>query len=267
MARGSDGGTGAGNNFTSTEMLQSGGQIDNSGKYTVSRKYYVTSEADLITTPQSISVGAKTMFPSALSYQKISGGVWEKTIDFTAAVQATDTGVVKALSANETKGYEGRLQMDVSAVPAAIEQHPEINDLMKKYNGFTKNGKVIFPEKYREPGDTGTTTGALKTNPFFGVRYYYQPNATIRHTYSVEKMPANIWAGVFCIVKTEQLPGGFPPLDDYLNKEGASLKYYWQIQMPQIAIVGGRIEITDTYTLMQPRTEQAAQDFNKIAAG
>jgi hypothetical protein len=207
------------------------------------------------------------MLPSALSYQKISGGVWEKTIDFTAAVQATDTGVVKALSANEAKGYEGRLQMDVSAVPAAIEQHPEINDLMKKYNGFTRNGKVIFPEKYREPGDTGTTTGALKTNPFFGVRYYYQPNATIRHTYSVERMPADIWAGVFCIVKTEQLPGGFPPLDDYLNKEGASLKYYWQIQMPQIAIVGGRIEITDTYTLMQPRTETAAQDFNKIAAG
>jgi hypothetical protein len=267
MPRGSNGGTGGGATFASIEMLQSGGQIDNSGKYTVSRKYYVTKEADLITTPGSISVGGKTMLPSALSYQKITGGVWEKTIEFTAPVKATDTGVVKALSTSDSKQYEGRLQMDVSAVPAPIEQHPEINDLIKKYNGTTQKGKVIFPEKYREKGTTGTSTGPLKTNPFFGVRYYYQPAATLRHTYTLEKMPQNIWAGVFCIVKTEQLPGGFPSLDDYLNKEGATLKYYWQIQMPQIALVGGRIEITDTYTLLKPMPETAAADFNKIAAG
>jgi hypothetical protein len=267
MARGSDGGAGGGNNFKSIEMLQSGGQVDNSGKYTVSRKYYVTEESDLITTPASISVNGKSMSPSALSYQKISGGVWEKTIDFTAPAKSSETGVVKALSATDKKQLEGRMQMDVSAELAPIEQHPEITDLIKKYNGTTQKGKVIFPEKYREAGTNGTAIGPLKTNPFFGVRYYYQPAATLRHTYTLEKMPADIWKGVFCIVKTEQLPGGFPPLDDYLNKEGATLKYYWQIQMPQIALVGGRIEITDTYTLLKPMTEKAAQDFNKIAAG
>jgi hypothetical protein len=37
--------------------------------------------------------------------------------------------------------------------------------------------------------------------------------------------------------------------------------------MPQIALVGGRIEITDTYTLLKPMTETAALDFNNIAAG
>jgi hypothetical protein len=56
-------------------------------------------------------------------------------------------------------------------------------------------------------------------------------------------------------------------LSDYLNKEGAALKYFWQIQMPQVAINGGRIEITDTYTLLQPMTEEAALDLNKIAPG
>lgn len=265
MARGSSR-VSSGSSFASIEMLQSGGQVDNSGKYTVNRKYYVTKEEDLLTTPASISVGGKAMFPAGLSYQKISGDVWEKTIEYTAPVKSSDTGVVKSLSTNDVTA-EGRLQMDVTAELAPIEQHPEINDLIKKYNGTTQKGKVIFPEKYREIGTTGTATGPLKTNPFFGVRYYYQPSATLRHTYTLEKMPANIWGGVFCIVKTQQLPGGFPPLDDYLNKEGATLKYYWQIQMPQIALVGGRIEVTDTYTLLKPMTEKAAKDFNKIAAG
>ena len=246
------------------EMLQSGGQVDNSGKYTVSRKYYVTSEADLITTPASISVGGKTMLPSALSYQKISGGVWEKTIEFTAPLKSTETGVVKSLSDNSSA--EGRVQIEVSAELAEIELHPEIEELKKKYNGKVKNNKVIFEETYTEPG-TGTSGGAPKKNPFFGVRYFYQPAATLRHTYTLDKMPTNLWDKVFKIVPTEKLPGGFPPLDDYLNKEGTTLKYYWQIQMPEVALVGGRVEITDTYKLLTPRTEDAAKDFNQIAAG
>jgi len=264
MARGSNGGSEGGAAFASVEMLQSGGQVDNSGKYTVSRKYYVTNETDLITTPASISVGGKTMLPSALSYQKISGGVWEKTIEFTAPLKATDTGVVKSLSTGSTD--EGRVQLEVSAELAEIELHPEIEELKKKYNGKVKNNKVIFEETYTEPG-TGTSGGSPKKNPFFGVRYFYQPSATLRHTYSLEKMPLDLWSGVFKIVPTEKLPGGFPPLADYLNKEGTTLKYFWQIQMPEVAVVGGRVEITDTYKLLTPRTQEAAEDFNKIEAG
>jgi hypothetical protein len=264
MARGSSKGEGAAENFASVEMLQSGGQIDNSGKYTVSRKYYVTNEDDLITAPASIVVGGKIMLPSALSYQKITGGVWEKTIEFTAPVKATDTAVVKSLST--TSDIEGRVQIEVSAELAEIELHPEIDELKKKYNGQIRNNKVQFPETYTEVG-TGTSGGSPKKNPFFGVRYYYQPAATLRHTYTLEKMPKDLWSGVFKIVPTDKLPGNFPPLDDYLNKEGATLKYYWQIQMPEVALVGGRVEITDTYKLLTPRTEQAAKDFNEISAG
>jgi hypothetical protein len=265
MARGSSGDTGSYNNFGSVEMLGGGGQIDNSGKYTVSKKYLVTSESDLMTTPSSILVGGKSLQPSALSYQKISGGVWEKSIDFTAPAKASETGVVRV---QQTRGNEegGRIQMEVSAELAPIEQHPEIADLMKKYNGTVQKDRVIFSENYVESG-TGTSGGTPKKNPFFGVRYYYQPSATLRHTYTVDKMPGGIFDGVFCIIKTEQLPGGFPPLADYLNKEGATLVYYWQIQMPQITLNGGRVEITDTYTLLKPMTEEAAQDFNNIAAG
>jgi hypothetical protein len=264
MARGSSKGEGAAENFASVEMLQSGGQIDNSGKYTVSRKYYVTNEADLITTPAQIQVGGKTMLPSALSYQKISGGVWEKTIEFTAPVKSTDTGVVKSLSTDTAD--EGRVQLEVSAELTEIELHPELEDLKKKYNGSVKNNKVQFSETYTEAG-TGTSGGSPKKNPFFGVRYYYAPGATLRHTYTLDKMPRDLWSGVFKIVPTDKLPGAFPPLDDYLNKEGATLKYYWQIQMPEVALVGGRVEITDTYKLLTPRTEEAAKDFNQIAAG
>jgi hypothetical protein len=125
---------------------------------------------------------------------------------------------------------------------------------------------VYFPKTYTEVG-TGTSGGNPKANPFFGIRHYYQPAATLRHTYALEKMPDNLWTGIFKIVKTEDLPGGFPSLADYLNKDGASLVYFWQIQMPEVAIVGGRVEITDTYTLLKPMLSAAAQDFNNISAG
>jgi hypothetical protein len=264
MARGSSKESGATNTFSSIEMLQGGGQVDNSGKYTVSRKYYVTNEEDLITTPQSISVGGKAMYPYSLSYQKISGGVWEKTIEFSAPLKSTDTGVVKSLSIQTNQ--EGRVQIEVSAELKEIELHPEIEEIKKKYNGTVKNNKIIFPEKYTEIG-TGTSGGSPKKNPFFGVRYFYAPSATLRHTYTLDKMPTDLWDKVFKIVPTEKLPGGFPPLADYLNKEGATLKYYWQIHMPEVALVGGRIEVTDTYKLMTPMPESAAADFNTISAG
>lgn len=265
MARGSSGGGGKGTAFQSYEMLQGAGAVDNSGKYTVSRKYYVTSEDDLITTPQSISVGGKAMFPAGLSYQKIGPSVWEKTIEYTAPLNSSETGVVKKLSAASSGGEEGRLQMEVSAEFKDIALHPEIEYLKQKYAGKTVNNKVVFEETYTEQG-TGTSGGAPKKNPFFGVRFFYSPSATVRHTYTVDQMPPNIWAGVFCIVDTEKLPGGFPPFPEYTNKQGVTMKHHWQIQMPQIALVGGRIEITDTYTLLPLMTPEAAQDYNKISA-
>ena len=264
MARGSSGGGGGSSNFASVEMLQSGGQVDNSGKYTVNRKYYVTTESDLLTTPGSIYVGGKTMIPSALSYQKIGGGVWEKTIEFAAPVKASDTGVVQSFGTK--KKVEGRIQMSVSAELAPIENHPEIGLLKIKYNGQVRGDKVFFPETYTEVG-TGTSGGSAKKNPFFGVRYFYQPAATLRHTYTKEEMPDNLWEGIFKIVETDDLPGGFPPLADYLNSDGMTLVYFWQIQMPEVAIVGGRYEITDTYTLLKPMPSGAAADFNNISAG
>jgi hypothetical protein len=265
MARGSGGGGGGGASaFQSYEMLQSGGQVDNSGKYTVSRKYYVTQETDLVSTPLSIEVGGKSMKPSALSYQKIGPSVWEKTIEYTAPLTSSETGVVRKLSTTGSGGEEGRLQMEVSSKLEDISRHPEIEFLKEKYAGKTENGKVIFPETYTEQG-TGTSGGTPKKNPFFGVRFFYTPSATVRHTYTVDQMPANIWAGVFCIVETGKLPGGFPPFPEYTNKKGVTMKHHWQIQMPQIALVGGRIEITNTYTLLPLMTPEAAQDYNKIS--
>jgi len=263
MARGSSedkGGQASG--FQSYEMIQSSGQVDNSGKYTVSRKYYVTEEADLVSTPQSIQVGGKNMQPSALSYQKIGPSVWEKTIEFTAPLTSNDTGVVRKLNTSGVE--EGRLQIEVSSKLEDISRHPERDSLMKKYAGKIVNGKLIFEETYTEQG-TGTSGGQPKKNPFFGVRFFYTPSATLRHSYTVDQIPADLWEGVFRIVETNKLPGGFPPFPEYTNKEGVTMKHHWQIEVPQVAIVGGRIEITDTYTLLPLMTPQAAQDYNKIA--
>jgi hypothetical protein len=262
MARGSSGGAAAASEFKSQEMLQSGGQVDNSGKYTVTRKYYVTNESDLLSTPGSISVGGAAMFPTALSFQKISGGVWEKTIEFTAGVGASQTGVVSKLS--ETSKQEGRVQLETSAEQVRIEDHPEIDSLIKKYNGEVKDNVVVFPPTFSGQG-TGTSGGGEKPNPMFGVRYFSKPAATLRHTYAVNSMPGNLFQKVFKIIETSKLPGNFPDLADYANRAGVNLKYYWQIQIPQVSINGGLFEITDTYSLKGPFTAEAAADLNAIA--
>ena len=243
------------------EMIQSGGQVDNSGRFTVSRKYYATNEGDLLKTPDNIDYAGQTMIPSSLSFQKISGGIWEKNIEFTAAVGASQTGVVRSLS---TVGNdEGRVQLEVSAELAPIEQHPEIDQIIKKYNGFAEKGKVLFPKTYTGTG-TGTSGGSPKPNPFFGMRYYYQPSATLRHTYSVNQMDQNLFRNVFKILDTKSLPGGFPDLTAIANRAGVTLKYFWQIQMPQVTVTGERIEITKIYTLLKPMTQEAAEDMNKL---
>jgi hypothetical protein len=262
MARGSSTDGGTENQFKSVEMLQSGGQVDNSGKYTVSRKYYVTNEADLLSTPGNISAGGVAMFPTALSFQKIAGGIWEKTIEFTAGVGTTQTGVVSKLTKN--KKDEGRIQLETSAEQVRIEDHPEIEDLKKKYNGIVKDNVVVFPPTFTGQG-TGTSGGGEKPNPMFGVRYFSKPAATLRHTYAVNAMPSALFDRVFKIIETRNLPGGFPDIADYANRAGVNLKYYWQIQVPQVSINGGLFEITDTYTLKGPFTAEAAADLNKIA--
>ncbi|NCX04818.1 MAG: hypothetical protein EBW68_03445 [Actinobacteria bacterium] len=261
MARGSSKTQNTQSNANDYEMIQSGGQIDNSGRFTISRKYYATNEGDLLKTPGNIDYAGQKMIPSSLSFQKISGGVWEKNIEFTAAVGASQTGVVRSLS---TVGKdEGRVQLEVSAELAPIEQHPEIDQIIQKYNGFAEKGKVLFPKTYTGTG-TGTSGGTPKPNPFFGMRYYYQPSATLRHTFNVNKMPSNLFANVFKIINTKSLPGEFPDLTDLANKAGVTLKYFWQIQMPQVSRVGDRIEVTNTYTLMKPMTQEAAEDMNKL---
>jgi len=243
------------------EMIQSGGQVDNSGRFTISRKYYATNEQDLLLTPGNVSYAGKNMIPSSLSFQKISGGIWEKNIEFTAAVGAQDTGVVRTLSTTSTD--EGRVQLEVSAELAPIEQHPEIDEIIKKYNGFAEKGKVLFPKTYTGTG-TGTSGGSPKPNPFFGMRYYYQPSATLRHTYCTSRMDQNLFKNVFKIVDTKSLPGGFPDLTAIANRAGVTLKYFWQIQMPQVTVTGERIEITRIYTLLKPMTQDAAEDMNKL---
>jgi hypothetical protein len=243
------------------EMIQSGGQVDNSGRFTISRKYYATSEQDLLKTPDKMSYAGKTMIPSSLSFQKISGGIWEKNIEFTAAVGAQDTGVVRTLS--DLGSDEGRVQLEVSAELAPIEQHPEIDEIIKKYNGFAEKGKVLFPKTYTGTG-TGTSGGSPKPNPFFGMRYYYQPSATLRHTFCTSRMDQSLFNNVFKIVDTKSLPGGFPDLTAIANRAGVNLKYFWQIQMPQVTVTGERIEITRIYTLLKPMTQEAAEDMNQL---
>jgi hypothetical protein len=78
-------------------------------------------------------------------------------------------------------------------------------------------------------------------------------------------MPGNLFEKVFKIIETSKLPGSFPSLADYANRAGVNLKYYWQIQIPQVSINGGLFEITDTYTLKGPFTAEAAADLNAIA--
>ena len=171
-----------------------------------------------------------------ITWTKMGPG-WEQAVDYEASVNSGQSEVVEILN-----GVEGRFELDTQDELSPILQHPNKDDLIKKYGGKQVGNTIKFPATYSEGGQT-------KTNPMAGVLYYTKPSATFRHIVQVENIPTNIWQDVG--KKIESLPAGFPNPPEFTNLKGESVKYYWIVLSPQIYRRGNSYEVVRTYKLSE----------------
>ena len=234
MARGSSGGSGGGGGETSTnkvEMPQQQANLTSSGKYTLRKSFFVQQEQDL-----KIVEDVPNMRPTNVSWTRMGPG-WQQVVDYEANVTSGESKVVETL-----QGREGRFELDTQDELVPMLGHPNIQDLIKKFQG-KQNGNILwFPATYDDNGQT-------KTNPMAGRLYYTKPAATFRHIIQLKNIPTDIWTDVG--KKVERLPAGFPNPPNYTNLKGELIKYYWIVLSPQIYRRGDSYEIVRTYKLSE----------------
>lgn len=244
MARGSDGKGGGGGGTTAVGMLGDSGSIQNTGKYVIRKRFFTDKETELTQVPTP-PTGFRA---SAINWQAIGGGAYEQTVDYEYYVDNTQSEIVES-----TQGVQGRFELDVQDELVPIAAHPEIRELISKYNGNTdpSTGKVTFPPTYTPKADSGLSGGTgVKTNPMAGKLYFSKPSATFRHIQQTQLIPVNIWSNTG--KKVASLPAGFPNPPPFINKKGEEIKYFWIVLSPQIYRRGNAYEIVRSYKLAEP---------------
>lgn len=231
-----------------TEMLGETGQIQDTGSFTISKKYFVAL-ADLAQL-QTVPAPPAGFRAKSLSYVKITGG-FEKTVVFESFTASTSSPVVE-----NRAGVEGRFELESQDEFRPIEAHPDIAYLVDKYQGQEKGGKVNFPREYTPKGGGGLGSGGGKQrNPMFGVFFFPVISAIFRHTFQVQEIPTDIWTTCGKVIM--QLPANFPSPPDWIAREATGTqstpnKSCWLTLSPQIARRGGAYEIVRAYRLLGP---------------
>lgn len=128
-----------------------------------------------------------------------------------------------------------------------IESHPKILEIIKKYGGKLRNGRVEFSDTYAgAASDRGLQRrredGTVK-NPFFGVEKYMVLEVTWTRRYAAEEIPGDILARVGRIVPR---PPGKPPVLPGRNK--------WLVMPPSATRRGNMVEVTEEYQLLNQDT-------------
>lgn len=223
------------------EMPGRAGSLQNTGRITIRKRYLVENEGELNTT-ETAPPGFR---PTAVNWQSIGAGVYEKNVDYEYFVAPGVSEVVETLG-----GVAGRFELDTTDELIPIEKHPNIRELIKKYKGEEDPATraIRFPVKYKDTG------GQEKTNPMAGVRYFTKPSAIFRHIQQMQNIPSNIWNDVGKKIST--LPAGFPNPPDFQNDNGEQIKYHWIILSPQIYRRGNAYEIVRSYKLSEPNVPE-----------
>ena len=243
MARGSSSkpnSGGSGSTSTEVEMMGRSGSLQNTGRITIRKRFLVENEGELNLAPQS----PPGFRPTAVNWQGIGAGVYEKTVDYEYFVAPGVSEVVETIG-----GVAGRFELDTQDELVPIEKHPNIRKLIQKYKGEEDPATraIRFPAKYKDGGQE-------KTNPMAGVRYFTKPAAVFRHIQQMQNIPTNIWTEVG--KKVSQLPAGFPHPPDFVNDNGESVKYHWIVLSPQIYRRGNAYEIVRSYKLSEPNVPE-----------
>jgi hypothetical protein len=258
MARGSGGGSGGGAGGPTgpvVEMLGESGELNNQGRVTVRKKYFVANAADLGKTPELSGYR-----PTNISYNKIGGGAYEQFVDYTAQVSSEQSGVVEKL-----QGLEGTFEMFTSYESRPIELHHNIAKLSIDYGGyFTPDGFAKWPPTYIPGGGGGgLSSGEAVPNPMFGVTRYKDVTMTFRHTYNASAVPRAVYDKAGKVVVN--LPAGFPTPKGPVNKEtGKEIKRRWMMQMPAVSREGNSYRIVQEYVLLD--NSGVAEDLYEVTS-
>lgn len=254
--QGGSGGSESSGSGSNVEMLGRTGTASNSGKYVIRKRYLVTDEANLTAVPTPPSGFRAT----SINYSAIGGGAYEQVVEFESFINPLQPGGAGGGSGGSTivetlSGVSGRFELDVQDELVPISAHPDIQLLIKKYNGQVdaSTGRVTFPPTYTPTGGSGLQgggTGGPRTNPMAGKLYFTKPAATFRHIQQMQSIPGDIWTNVG--KKVENLPAGFPNPPPFTNDAGEQIKYYWIVMSPQIYRRGESYEIIRSYKLSEP---------------
>ena len=228
-------------------MLGTSGNIQNTGKYTIRKKFYTSALSDLTQVPTPPSGFRAT----SINWRALGGGAYEQEVDYEYQVSSMESSLVET-----SNGVEGRFELDVQDDLLPLAAHPNIRKIVEQYSGIVdpNTGKVTFPPTYTPKNGSGGLggggEGSIKTNPMAGKLYYTKPAATFRHIQQTSQIPTDIWSNVG--KKVSALPAGFPSPPSYTNDKGEEIKYYWIVMSPQIYRRGGAYEIVRSYKLSEP---------------
>jgi len=220
------------------EMIGESGELNNTGRARIRKKYFVQSQNDLAKIPELSGYRAVNV-----TYNKIAGGAYEQFVDYVTQVDNAP-GLVEKL-----QGLEGTFEMFTSYESYPIELHPKIDKLTVDFGGyFTPDGFAKWPPFYTPAGSGGLGAGTQTKNPMFGVTRYKDVTMTFRHTYQVKTVPRSIYDKAGMVVTS--LPAGFPTPKGPTNSKGKEIKRRWMMQMPAISRDGNSYRVVQEYVLL-----------------
>lgn len=133
-----------------------------------------------------------------------------------------------------------------------IEAHPDIVEILEKYEGQLRNGTVYFKPTYTPKVDSNAPGAGLnkdagkeKKNPFFGVTKYKRLTVIFTRTYSMFGYPGALLAGVGKVVsRPPDAPADLPS------------RRKWLVLPPSASGLGNVNEITERYELLDESTPE-----------
>lgn len=134
-----------------------------------------------------------------------------------------------------------------------IETHPDLKELMDKFGGQWKDGRVVFPVEL--PKGTSVKLGRKNNdserNPMSGVEKWKPIEVTWRRSYAARQIPSDILSRIGKVINN---PPGNPPSLPGRTK--------WLVECPETndADSGNVVRIDEVYTLLP---EDVPEEFYK----
>jgi hypothetical protein len=212
------------------EIFGSGGGVDDVGLVSHSVPYWARTREECRTVAAGRLVDG--LPEKSRSWTQGEGGLYIVTVIYQGQQNPSDADAKLV-----------RYSLKGSFEEEAIEANPQINELIKKYNGRVRNGRVEFDPTYIEAAASGVglqkEDPTPKKNPMFGVEKYRKFGLIWQRTYVRATIPASVVLRVGKVIET---PPGAPP-----ELQGRSK---WMVMEPSAESRGNVFEITEQYQLM-----------------